>query len=84
MVADRRGQAFRNTIPLILTQSIILFQDTSLVYVLGLRDFLTTADSIAQRDMRMVEMYGTAAIVFFIICTTAGAFVERLKKRLAL
>jgi glutamate/aspartate transport system permease protein len=77
-------QAFRNTIPLILTQAIILFQDTSLVYVLGLRDFLTAADSIAQRDGNMVMMYGTAAAVFFVICTTAGAIVERLKKRLTL
>lgn len=77
-------QAFRNTIPLILTQSIILFQDTSLVYVLGLRDFLTTADSIAQRDGNMVQMYGLAALVFFVICTTAGAIVERLKRRLTL
>jgi glutamate/aspartate transport system permease protein len=77
-------QAFRNVIPMALTQSIILFQDTSLVYVLGLRDFLTTADSIAQRDGRVVEMYGISAVVFFVICTSAAASVERLKKRLAL
>ena len=77
-------QAVRNVIPTILTQSIILFQDTSLVYVLGLRDFLTTADSIAQRDGRIVEMYGISALVFFVICTSGAAMVERLKKRLAL
>jgi glutamate/aspartate transport system permease protein len=77
-------QAFRNAVPMILTQSIILFQDTSLVYVLGLRDFLTTADSIAQRDGRIVEMYGLAALVFFVLCTTAGAIVERIKRGLAL
>ncbi|MDF2688146.1 MAG: gltK [Microvirga sp.] len=77
-------QAFRNVVPMILTQSIILFQDTSLVYVLGLRDFLTTADSIAQRDGQIVEMYSLAAIVFFVICTSAGAIVERVKRKIAL
>jgi len=77
-------QAFRNVLPMILTQSIILFQDTSLVYVLGLRDFLTTADSIAQRDGRIVEMYGISAVFFFVICTSAGTIVERVKKGLAL
>jgi len=77
-------QAFRNVIPLVLTQSIILFQDTSLVYVLGLRDFLTTIDSVAQRDGRLVEMYSAAAVVFFIICTGAGAMVERFKRKVSL
>ncbi|MEY9178878.1 glutamate/aspartate transport system permease protein [Bradyrhizobium sp. USDA 326] len=77
-------QALRNVVPTILTQSIILFQDTSLVYVLGLREFLTTADSIAQRDGRIVEMYGISAMAFLVICTSGAALVERLKKGLAL
>ena len=79
-----RPQPLRNVVPTILTQSIILFQDTSLVYVLGLREFLTTADSIAQRDGRIVEMYGISAVVFLVICTSGAALVERLKKGLAL
>ena len=37
-------------IPLLLTQTIILFQDTSLVYVISATDFVGAASKIAQRD----------------------------------
>jgi hypothetical protein len=55
-------QAFRNMVPVLLTQGIILLQDTSLVYVVGLRDFLTTADTIVNIDNRPVELYTFAAV----------------------
>src|SRR5712691_4262620 len=54
-------QAFRNMLPVLLTQTIILFQDTSLVYVLSVTDFLGAASKVAQRDGRLVEMYLFAA-----------------------
>ena len=60
-------QAFRNMIPVLLTQTIVLFQDTSLVYVISVTDFLGAASKIAQRDGRLVEMYLFAAVVYFII-----------------
>ena len=60
-------QAFRNMLPILLTQTIILFQDTSLVYVLSITDFLGAASKVAQRDGRLVEMYLFAALVYFII-----------------
>ncbi len=60
-------QAFRNMIPILLTQTIILFQDTSLVYVLSITDFLGAASKVAQRDGRLVEMYLFAALVYFVI-----------------
>ena len=50
-------QAFRNMMPVLLTQTIILFQDTSLVYVISATDFLGAASKIANRDGRLVEMY---------------------------
>jgi len=53
-------QAFRNMLPVLLTQTIILFQDTSLVYVLSITDFLGAASKIAQRDSRLVEFYCSA------------------------
>src|SRR3954470_11924157 len=56
-------QAFRNMVPVLLTQTIILFQDTSLVYVLSITDFLGAASKVAQRDGRLVEMYLFAAAV---------------------
>ena len=50
-------QAFRNMTPILLTQSIILFQDTSLVYVVTLRDFMTSASTVANQELRLVELY---------------------------
>ncbi|AWN39982.1 ABC transporter permease subunit [Methylobacterium durans] len=77
-------QAFRNMLPLLLTQTIILFQDTSLVYVLSLTDFLGAASKVAQRDGRLVEMYLFAAVVYFLICFTASSLVRRLHSRVAI
>ena len=65
-------QAFRNMIPVLLTQTIVLFQDTSLVYVISVTDFLGAASKIAQRDGRLVEMYLFAAAVYFIISLGAS------------
>ena len=77
-------QAFRNMLPLLLTQTVVLFQDTSLVYVLSLTDFMGAASKVAQRDGRLVEMYIFAAIVYFVICFTASFLVRRLQRRVAI
>ena len=77
-------QAFRNMLPVIFTQTIVLFQDTSLVYVLSITDFLGAASKIAQRDGRLVEMYLFAADVYFIICFAASTLVKRLQTRIAI
>ena len=76
-------QAFRAMIPILLTQAIILFQDTSLVYVVGLRDFLVSAELVANRDQRLVEMYLFVALIYFIFCFAASMGVRHLQKRLA-
>jgi glutamate/aspartate transport system permease protein len=76
-------QAFRNMLPVLLTQTIILFQDTSLVYVISATDFVGAASKIAQRDSRLVEMYLFVAIVYFVLCYTLSFMVKRLQKRIA-
>jgi glutamate/aspartate transport system permease protein len=76
-------QAFRNMLPVLLTQTIILFQDTSLVYVLGITDFLGAAARVAQRDGRLVEMYLFVALVYFIISFSLSYLVKRLQQRIA-
>jgi glutamate/aspartate transport system permease protein len=76
-------QAFRNMIPILLTQTIILFQDTSLVYVISATDFVGAASKIAQRDGRLVEMYLFVAAVYFAICYTLSFLVKRLQKKIA-
>jgi glutamate/aspartate transport system permease protein len=76
-------QAFRNMIPVLLTQTIILFQDTSLVYVISATDFLGAAAKVANRDYRLVEMYTFVAVVYFIISYTLSVMVKRLQDRVA-
>ena len=77
-------QAFRNMLPVLLTQTIVLFQDTSLVYVLSIPDFLGAASKVAQRDGRRVEMYLFAALVYFIVSSIASFGVRRLQQRIAI
>ncbi|PLP96818.1 glutamate/aspartate ABC transporter permease GltK [Cupriavidus pauculus] len=76
-------QAFRNMVPLLLTQGIILFQDTSLVYVSALADFFGQAYGIGERDGRIVEMLLFAGLVYFIICFSASLLVKRYQKKVA-
>ena len=76
-------QAFRNMIPVLLTQTIVLFQDTSLVYVISATDFLGAASKIANRDYRLVEMYTFAAAVYFVICFSLSFMVKRLQAKVA-
>ena len=76
-------QAFRNMIPVLLTQTIILFQDTSLVYVISATDFLGAASKIAQRDSRLVEMYVFVAVVYLVLCYVLSWLVKRLQSRVA-
>ncbi|MBA4221893.1 MAG: amino acid ABC transporter permease [Methylobacterium sp.] len=74
-------QAIRNMLPVLLTQFIILFQDTSLVYVVSITDFLGAAGKVGQRDGRLAEMYIFSAIVYFVICFTLSLFARRLQAR---
>ena len=77
-------QAFRNMIPVLLTQTIILFQDTSLVYVISATDFLGAAAKIANRDYRLVEMYTFVAVVYFIVSYSLSLLVKRLQDTIAI
>ncbi|MCE2646385.1 MAG: ABC transporter permease subunit [Burkholderiaceae bacterium] len=77
-------QAFRNMTPVLLTQTIILFQDVSLVYIISLPDFVTLASKIAQRDGRLIEMYVFVAVVYFVLCLGLSYLVKRLQQRIAI
>jgi glutamate/aspartate transport system permease protein len=76
-------QAFRNMLPIMLTQAIILFQDTSLVYVVGLKDFLGAASKGGQLSGRIVELYLFVALVYLVICFGASWLVKRLNEKIA-
>lgn len=72
-------QAFRAMVPLLLTQAIILFQDTSIVYVLGLADFFTTASNMGIRDGTVVELVMFAGACYFVVCTAVSTLVKYLQ-----
>jgi glutamate/aspartate transport system permease protein len=76
-------QAFRNMVPILMTQAIILFQDTSLVYVVGVKDFLVSADLVANRENRILEIFPTVALVYFVICLSGSLLVKRLQRKFA-
>ncbi len=76
-------QAFRNMVPLLLTQAIVLFQDTSLVYVSALADFFGAAYKVGDRDGRLVELLLFAGAVYFVLCFSLSQVVRRLQKRMA-
>ena len=76
-------QAVRNMLPVLLTQTIVLFQDVSLVYVLSIPDFVGAASKVAQRDGRLVEMYLFVAVVYFVLCLALSVLVRRMQGRYA-
>jgi glutamate/aspartate transport system permease protein len=76
-------QAIRAMIPLLLNQIILVFQDTALVYVVALRDFMTAASVVASRDGRAVELYTFVAVVYLMICLSTSLFVTRVWARQA-
>ena len=77
-------QAFRNMLPVLLTQTIILFQDTSLVYAIGAYDLLKGFDTAGKNLGRPIEMYLAAAVLYFIICYSLSYLVKRLHRKIAI
>jgi glutamate/aspartate transport system permease protein len=77
-------QAFRNMLPVLLTQTIILFQDTSLVYAIGAYDLLKGFVTAGKIYGRPEEAYLLAAIVYFVICFGLSYLVKRLQAKIAI
>ena len=77
-------QAFRNMLPVLLTQTIILFQDTSLVYAIGAYDLLKGFETAGKNFNRPVEAYLLAAIVYFVICFSLSSVVKKLQAKIAI
>ncbi len=76
-------QAMRNMLPLLLTQAIVLFQDTSLVYVSALADFFGAAYKVGDRDGRLVELLLFAGAVYFVLCFGLSRLVQSLQRKTA-
>jgi glutamate/aspartate transport system permease protein len=77
-------QALRNMLPVLLTQTIILFQDITLVYAIGWKDFLGAGTTLAATNNRPTEFYLFVGVVYFIICFALSSYVKRLQKKVAI
>ena len=77
-------QAFRNMLPVLLTQTVILFQDTSLVYAIGAYDLLKGFEVAGKNYNRPIETYILAAITYFVICFSLSLLVRKLQKKIAI
>lgn len=74
-------QAVKHMLPVLLTQVIVVFQDTSLVYVISANDFLGACSKIAQRDSQLILMYLLAAVVYLTVSLALSRSVRRFEKR---
>jgi len=74
-------QALRNMMPALVTQAVVIFQDTSLAYVIGLREFLRRVNLVDAREARSIELYLFAGLVYFLICSAGALYSHRLEKR---
>ena len=77
-------QAFRNMLPVLLTQTIILFQDTSLVYAIGAYDMLKGFEVAGKNFGRPIEAYLAAAVLYFVMCYALSWSVKRLHQKIAI
>jgi len=76
-------QAFRNMLPILFTQTIVLFQDTSLVYAIGAKDLLKASEIAGKNYNRPIEMYLFVAVIYFVLCFALSTLVKRLQKKIA-
>ena len=77
-------QAFRNMLPVLMTQTIILFQDTSLVYAIGAYDMLKGFEVAGKNFGRPIEAYLAAAVLYFVMCYALSWAVKRLHQKIAI
>lgn len=78
-------QALRAVIPAIVGQFIGLFKDTSLVYLVGLFDFLAVANNIASQPDWLgirTEPYILLIVVYFICSSLMAGYSRRLERQL--
>ena len=77
-------QAFRNMLPVLLTQTIILFQDTSLVYAIGAYDLLKGFETAGKNFGRPIETYLMATVTYFIISYSLSSVVKSINRKIAI
>lgn len=75
-------QAFRKMTPLLLQQTIILFQDSTMVYAIGLLDFFRTTYVRGDLMALLTPYILFAGLVYFTVSVIATFAVKKLQQRL--
>ena len=76
-------QAFRNMLPSLVTQFIILFKDTSLAYIIGVIELTRAASIVSQREIRPFELYVFIAVVYWVFTFALSRLSRLLEIRLS-
>lgn len=71
--------ALRRMIPSLITQCVVILQDTSLAFVIGLREFVRTARLVDMREVRTLELFSFVALIFLVLCFTGSSLARRLE-----
>ncbi len=74
-------QALRNMLPSLTNHAVVIFQDTSLAYVIGLREFLRRVNLVDAREARSMELYLFAGVVYLVLCSLGALAAQRLERR---
>jgi His/Glu/Gln/Arg/opine family amino acid ABC transporter permease subunit len=75
-------QAIKNMIPALVTRFIVLYMDTSLAYIIGVRELTRVARIIAEREFRAFEVFTFIAVVYFICTYLMSLGARYLERRL--
>lgn len=73
-------QAFKNTLPSLVNESIALLKDSSMVSIIGVADTMRWASLIQAKTFRAFEAFIVAAVVYYILVmalTSLGSYLER-------
>jgi glutamate/aspartate transport system permease protein len=73
-------QAINNSLPVLVTQGIVLFQDTALVYVIGLTDFFGSMVKVGEMNGNMPGMILAGSAAYLVLCVALQRVANRLQR----
>lgn len=75
--------AFRNSIPVLMTNGIGIFQQSALVALVAVEDLMYAGKSLATETYRPIETFTVVALIYFAISFPVSQLVEYVERRRA-
>ncbi len=75
-------QAFKNTLPSLVNESIALLKDSSMVSIIGVADTMRWASLIQAKTFRAFEAFIVAALIYYILVMALTYLGKRLERRI--